>query len=84
MFVQNIATKIAKFLAWKNEVDEVWIFGFPHAGFHESTMGGPGAFWCNAAPLKNTEASKRRFVIMGYSYERYVGEMHESYGHRAE
>ena len=75
----NILQRVAK-----DEIDEVWIFGFPHAGFYESTMGGPGAFWCNASPLKNTEASKRRFVIMGYSFERHVGEMQESYGHRAE
>jgi hypothetical protein len=68
----------------KGEVDEVWVFNFPHAGFYESIMGGPGAFWCNAPPLKNTEPSKRRFVIMGFSYERGVGEMLENMGHRAE
>ncbi len=68
----------------RNEIDEVWTFGFPHAGFYESIMGGPGAFWCNAPPLANTSASKRRFVIMGFSYERHIGEMLESYGHRAE
>lgn len=68
----------------RNEIDEVWIFGFPHAGFYESIMGGPGAFWCNAPPLADTSASKRRFVIMGFSYERHIGEMFESYGHRAE
>src|SRR5512143_1118796 len=34
----------------RNEIDEVWIFAFPHAGFYESAMGGPGAFWCNAPP----------------------------------
>jgi hypothetical protein len=68
----------------RNEIDEVWLFGFPYAGFYESIMGGPGAFWCNAPPLKNTEASKRRFVIMGFSYERGVGEMLENMGHRAE
>lgn len=67
-----------------NEIDEVWIFNFPHAGFYESIMGGPGAFWCNAPPLINTEASQRRFVIMGFSYERGVGEMLENMGHRAE
>ena len=67
-----------------NEIDEVWLFGFPHAGFYESIMGGPGAFWCNAPPLKHTEASLRRFVIMGFSYERGVGEMLENMGHRAE
>lgn len=68
----------------RNEIDEVWIFGFPHAGFYESVMGGPGAFWCNAPPLADTAGSKRRFVIMGFSYERHIGEMLEAYGHRAE
>ncbi len=75
----NILQRVAR-----NEIDEVWIFNFPHAGFYESIMAGPGAFWCNAAPLKNTDASIRRFVIMGFSYERGVGEMLENLGHRAE
>ncbi|MDQ2690743.1 MAG: hypothetical protein M3Y68_01780 [Chloroflexota bacterium] len=66
------------------EIDEVWVFSFPHAGFYESIMGGPGAFWCNAPPLRNTEASSRRFIIMGFSFERGVGEMLENMGHRAE
>ena len=68
----------------KGEIDEVWIFNFPHAGFYESIMGGPGACWCNAPPLKKTEASQRRFAIMGFSPERGVGEMLENMGHRAE
>jgi hypothetical protein len=68
----------------RNEIDEVWVFAFPHAGFYESTMGGPGGFWCNAPALKNTDAAKRRFVVMGFSYERYVGEMLEAFGHRTE
>jgi len=67
-----------------NEIDEAWVFNFPHAGFYESIMAGPGAFWCNAPPLTNTAASQRRFVIMGFSYERGVGEMLENMGHRAE
>jgi hypothetical protein len=75
----NILSLIAK-----KEIDEVWVFNFPHAGFYESIMGGPGAFWCNAPPLQNTEAARRRFVIMGFSYERGVGEMLENMGHRAE
>jgi hypothetical protein len=68
----------------RDEIDEVWIFNFPHAGFYESIMGGPGAFWCNAPPLQHTEGARRRFVIMGFSYERGVGEMLENMGHRAE
>jgi hypothetical protein len=75
----NILSLIAR-----KEIDEVWLFGFPYAGFYESIMGGPGAFWCNAPPLANTEAAMRRFVIMGFSYERGVGEMLEDMGHRAE
>ena len=66
------------------EIDEVWLFAFPYAGYYESIMAGPGAFWCNAPPLADTESSQRRFVIMGFNYERGVGEMLESFGHRAE
>jgi hypothetical protein len=55
----NVLQRVAR-----GEIDEVWTFGFPHAGFYESTMGGPGAFWCNAPTLKNTEASKRRLVVV--------------------
>ncbi len=75
----NLLNRIAR-----DEIDEVWIFGFPHAGFYESIMAGPGAFWCNAPALRNTDNSGRRFVIMGFSYERGVGEMLESFGHRVE
>jgi len=75
----NILQRVAK-----GEIDEVWIFNFPHAGFYESIMGGPSAFWCNASPLRNTDASRRRFIIMGFSLERGIGEMLENMGHRAE
>lgn len=67
-----------------DEIDEVWVFNFPHAGFYESIMAGPDPFWCNAPPLNGTAAARRRFVIMGFSYERGVGEMLENMGHRAE
>ena len=66
------------------EIDEVWIFAFPYAGLYESVMGGRGAFWCNAPALRNTASCSRRFVVMGFSYERGVGEMLEAFGHRAE
>jgi len=67
-----------------NQIDEVWIFGFPFAGFYESVMGGAGAFFCNSNPLPLTAQCARRFVIMGFSMERGVGEMLESFGHRVE
>jgi hypothetical protein len=75
----NILPKISR-----GEIDEVWLFAFPHAGFYESTMGGAGAFWCNAPPIKNTASCPRRFVVMGFNFERYIGEMLESFGHRTE
>ncbi len=65
------------------QIDEVWLFGFPYAGFYESRMVGPDAFWCNAPALSNHEVS-RQFVIMGFNYERRVGPMLESFGHRVE
>ena len=67
----------------QNNIDEVWLFGSPYAGFYESQMAGPGAFFCNSEPLAGV-ASSRRFVIMGFNYERGVGEMLEDMGHRAE
>lgn len=64
-------------------VDEVWLMGFPYAGYYESQMVGPGAFWCNSPPIENGR-TQRRFIIMGFNFERGVGEMLESFGHRAE
>ncbi len=65
-------------------IDEVWLHAFPYAGFFESRMAGPGAFFCNAPPLDGTDQAGRRFVIMGYNYQRGLGEMLEDMGHRAE
>ncbi len=67
-----------------NTIDEVWLFGMPYAGYYESIMAGPGAFFCNAPPLEGTQQATKRFVIMGFNYERGVGEMLEDLGHRAE
>ena len=62
-------------------IDEVWMFGGPYFGFYESRMVGKGAFWCNAPAL---ELEGRRFVMMGFNYERGVREMIHSFGHRIE
>jgi hypothetical protein len=64
-----------------NRIDEVWIFGAPYFGFYESQMVGKGAFWCNAPGIEQTG---RRFIIMGFNYQRSVHEMVHSFGHRAE
>lgn len=66
------------------EIDEVWLFGHPYGGYYESIMAGPKAFWCNAPALENTDHANRQFVIMGFNFERGVGEMLEDLGHRAE
>lgn len=66
------------------KVDEFWLYAFPYAGYYESIMGGPGAFWCNAPPLMQTANASRRFIIMGFNYQRGVGEALEAFGHRAE
>lgn len=68
----------------RGEIDEVWLFGHPYGGYYESIMCGPDAFWCNAPALQGTEHASRRFVIMGFNFERGVGEMLEDLGHRAE
>ena len=65
------------------EIDEVWLFGPPYAGFWESAMVGPDAYWCNAPPVE-LAGCQRRFVVMGFNYERGVGEMLEDVGHRLE
>jgi hypothetical protein len=64
-----------------NIIDEVWMFGGPYFGFYESRMAGQKAFWCNAPAI---EHSCRRFVMMGFNYERGAREMVHSFGHRAE
>lgn len=63
------------------QIDEVWMFGGPYFGFYESRMVGKGAFWCNAPGI---EQNSRRFVMMGFNYQREVKEMVHDFGHRAE
>jgi hypothetical protein len=65
------------------EIDEVWLWGFPYAGFWESTMAGRGAYFCNSEPVPGVPVS-RIFMTMGFNYQRGVGEMLESFGHRVE
>ncbi len=65
-------------------VDELWMMAFPYAGYYESCLGGRGAIWCNGPVIPGTSAVSRPFAVMGFNYERGVGEMLESFGHRAE
>lgn len=68
----------------RGDFDEVWFLSFPFAGHYESTMVGPGAFWCNSPPVPNVDGCRRRFVMMGFNYERGVDCMLENFGHRTE
>lgn len=67
-----------------NLIDEVWIFGGPYFGFWESQMVGQGAIWCNSSPLSHSEQCSRRFVIMGFNYQRSPAQMIHNMGHRME
>ena len=65
------------------KIDEVLMFGAPYFGYWESQMVGPTAYWCNSEGMNDATAG-RNFIIMGFNYERGVGEMLEDYGHRTE
>ncbi|MCB9881915.1 MAG: hypothetical protein H6834_09005 [Planctomycetes bacterium] len=65
------------------EIDEVWAFGAPGFGYYETRMVGPGAYWCNAPGLENTQTD-RLFVVFGFNYERGVAEMIHDLGHATE
>ena len=66
----------------KGEIDELWLQMMPYSGTWESTMAGDGAYDCNSGPLD--VKCNRLFIVMGFNYERGVGEMLEDYGHRTE
>jgi hypothetical protein len=74
----NIAQKINS-----GVIDEVWLFGAGGFGFWESTMAGPNAYFVNSPPVQGVNTT-RDFIIMGWNFERGVGEAIHSYGHRVE
>lgn len=67
----------------RHEIDEVWMFGAPGFGWYESTMAGDSAYYCNSDPIPGVNCS-RRFIVMGFNYERGVDCMLEDLGHRTE
>ncbi|MBP1466411.1 hypothetical protein EYB53_011920 [Candidatus Chloroploca sp. M-50] len=79
-----IATFDLKRKVLSGAIDEVWLMGFPYAGYYESQMVGAGAIWCNSPPLASPDLCPRRFIIMGFNYERGVDCMLENFGHRVE
>lgn len=65
------------------EVDELWLFGGPYFGFHESAMIGPKAFYINGGVYDQVPVT-RPFAVMGFNYERGVAEMLHNLCHRTE
>lgn len=65
------------------DVDEVWVYNSPGSGMWESTMAGAGGYWCNSSPVDGATNS-RVAVVMGWNFERGVGEAIHSFGHRTE
>ncbi|MFA7228403.1 MAG: hypothetical protein WC061_05150 [Melioribacteraceae bacterium] len=74
----NLADKVEKRL-----IDEVWLFGAPGFSWWESTMAGKDSYFCNSDPVQEVDCS-RRFILMGFNYERGVDCMLEDLGHRTE
>jgi len=65
------------------EIDEVFLFGAPFFGYYESRMAGPNAYWVNSPGMAHVQ-STRKFVLMGFNYERGLDSMLHDYGHRIE
>jgi hypothetical protein len=59
----------------KKRVDEVWLWGGPWFGYSEFNIATPNSL-CGQVT--------RTFAVMGFSYERGIGEMVHDLGHRAE
>lgn len=75
---KGIAPRVAS-----GDIDEVWVYGAPGFGFWESTIAGDGGYWCNSSPVQGVP-SEKAFVVMGWNYERGVGEAIHSFCHRCE
>ena len=75
---RTVADRVAS-----HDIDEVLMFGAPYFGFWEAAMAGPSPYSINGGTYDVPEAG-RNFAIMGFNYERWIGEMLEDLGHRSE
>jgi Fibronectin type III domain len=66
----------------RGEIDEVFMWAYPGAGFWESAMAGDNAFYINGGPIQGVPG--KPFILMGFNYERTVDLALHSYGHRTE
>jgi hypothetical protein len=67
----------------RGEIDELWMYGFPYAGFYESALGGKDGFSYNGGVFSNNSCNKL-IPIMGFNFERGLGEAIHDFGHRTE
>lgn len=65
------------------DIDEIWVQAVPGFAMWETTMAGPGAYWCNSGPVSGTNGN-RLFVMTFFNYERQNDVMLEDWGHRSE
>ena len=80
-YVKFIQDKSLAAAVDRGDIDEVWVYSLPYGGMWESAMAGNGAYWINGPSYP---AGERAFAIMGWNFERGVGEAIHSFGHRAE
>jgi hypothetical protein len=59
----NVLQRIAS-----REIDEVWVFNFPHAGFYESIMGGPGPVPSGATRRRSGTPKQRDGVLSSWDF----------------
>lgn len=67
----------------KGQVDEVWMWGYAWFGFSESALVGPDGFAFNGVVIGDSACSKL-VPIMGFNYERGLGEALHDFIHRME
>lgn len=67
----------------KGQVDEVWMWGYAWFGFSESALVGPDGFAFNGVVIGDSTCNKL-VPIMGFNYERGLGEALHDFIHRME
>ncbi len=69
----------------KGVIDELWVWGGPYFGFYESHLVGKydDTYFYNSSPTIYNKCTKP-LPVMGFNYERNIGEAIHNFGHRAE
>jgi len=68
-----------------HQIDEVWLWGGSYFGFYESLLVGPNKFNFNDGNISISDLDCKRLIpVMGFSYERNLGDALHDFGHRLE